>query len=344
MHRGTAGAFAKVVEPGHQHGMLKIIAGVLVGEHPEFHIVSVDQRHRVQLVVGCGRQDADPCAARVVFCERLVQVLGAGLARQQIQMQGQLHQHALLEIANRGDEHRAARQARVFHDFWNVFVLQTQPIQLECGRFAFFVGLNHAASAPRIAADRRQAQRKILRNQSGLNERANQRDGTSGVAARVGDPACLRDQRAMPRHEFGETKYPAGRGAVRGRGVDDLGADLACGPRRVVDHGDRFDSGVVVQAKHHQIDLCHQRAFGPSVLTQLGSDADQLDARHRLQAFPNLKAGGAGFAVNEDLVHGEFQLPSPKIPCKAEQSLVRCNMIHSMAVLSSARRRAHQLC
>ena len=75
-----------------------------------------------------------------------------------------------------------------------------------------------------------------------------------------------------------------------------------------VDHGDRLNGRVVVQAQNHQIDLRHQLAFGLGVLAPLGRDAQQFDARHRLKPFANLQAGGAGFAVDEDGCHGRFAL------------------------------------
>ena len=71
----------------------------------------------------------------------------------------------------------------------------------------------------------------------------------------------------------------------------------------LVDHGDRFARGIVVQAQDHQVDAGHQLALGRGVLAQLGRDAHQLDLRHLLEPLANLQAGGAGLAVDEDLGH-----------------------------------------
>jgi len=87
---------------------------------------------------------------------------------------------------------------------------------------------------------------------------------------------------------------------VRRGGVDDLGL----GAGQLVDQRDRLARGVVVQAKHHQVDAGHQFALGGRVLSQLGGDAHEFDLRHRLQTFADLEAGGAGFAVDENLGHG----------------------------------------
>ena len=51
-----------------------------------------------------------------------MQVSHSGLARQTVQMQRQLNQHALGKVADGGNEQRARRQAGVFDDFSDVFV------------------------------------------------------------------------------------------------------------------------------------------------------------------------------------------------------------------------------
>ena len=66
-----------------------------------------------------------------------------------------------------------------------------------------------------------------------------------------------------------------------------------------------------MQAEHYQVHLGHQRALGGSVLAQLWGNAHQLNAGHALEPFPNLQAGGAGFAVNEDFVHAELPFSEP---------------------------------
>ena len=66
-----------------------------------------------------------------------------------------------------------------------------------------------------------------------------------------------------------------------------------------------------MQAEDDQIHFRHQRAFGGSVFAQLGGNAHQFNAGHPLEPFPNLQAGGAGFAVNEDFVHAELSFSEP---------------------------------
>jgi hypothetical protein len=76
-----------------------------------------------------------------------------------------------------------------------------------------------------------------------------------------------------------------------------------------------------VQAQDHQVDAGHQFALGRRVLAPFGRDAHQLDLRHLLQPLPDLQAGGAGFAVNEDL--GHFSSCEGHIIC----DLKLCNMV-----------------
>jgi anaerobic glycerol-3-phosphate dehydrogenase len=45
--------------------------------------------------------------------------------------------------------------------------------------------------------------------------------------------------------------------------------------------------------------------FGVGVFAQRGVNAQQLQARHGAQAFADLQAGGAGFAVDKNLFHGK---------------------------------------
>jgi hypothetical protein len=87
---------------------------------------------------------------------------------------------------------------------------------------------------------------------------------------------------------------------VRRAGVDDAWPAA----RQLVDHRHRFARRVVVQAQNDQVDGGHDVALGGRVLAPRGVDADQLDAGQAVQPLANLQAGGAGFAVDENLCHG----------------------------------------
>ena len=181
---------------------------------------------------------------------------------------------------------------------------QTQAIDLKQGRGAGFVGLDHAAPATGVTTHRRQTQRKVSGDQAGVNQRADQRDSAGGVATGVGDAARALHGGLLAGGQFGKAVDPAGRGAVRGRGVNDLGAGLAAGRCHGINDGHCFAGSVIMQTQDDHIDPGHQRAFGGGVFAQFGGDADQLDAGHALQPFTDLQARGAGFAVDKNFGHG----------------------------------------
>ena len=222
------------------------------------------------------------------------------LARQQVQVHGQLHQHALAKIAHGGHEHRAARQARVAHDLRQVLVLEAQGIGLKQRRLAFFIGLDHGSAPAGIPAHRRQRQRKVARNQSRIHQRADQRDGAGGIAAGVGHAGGGRHGLALAGGQFRKTEHPVRRCAVGGGGIDDLG--FAAG--QAVNHGHGFDRRLIVEAQNHQVHLRHQVTLGLRVLAQLRRNTDHLHLWHLLQPLANLQARRAGFAVDEYLGHG----------------------------------------
>jgi hypothetical protein len=177
--------------------------------------------------------------------------------------------------------------------------LQAQRVGLEQRRLAALVFLDHRPAAAGIAAHRGQRHREIDRQDARIDQRTQHGDGAGRVAAGVADAVGLRYRLPVAFDQFGKAEHPAGRHAVRGGGVDDLGF-LG---RQLVDQRDRFAGRVVVQAQHHEVDAGHEFALGVHVLAQLGRDAHELDLRHRLQPLANLKAGGAGFAVDENLGH-----------------------------------------
>ena len=133
------------------------------------------------------------------------------------------------------------------------------------------------------------------REQAGLDQRAQQRNRASGVAARVGDAVGLAHCFGLAGAELGKTVDPARRHAVRGGRVD----DAWLGARQGIDHRDRLARRVVVQAQDDQIGLGHQRALGLRVLAALRGDAQQAHLGHQRQTFADLQTGGTGFAVDE---------------------------------------------
>jgi len=237
------------------------------------------------------------------------------LAWQGVQVQGQLDQHALLEVAHRRDEDRATREAGVGHDFRDVLVLQTERIELVGRCFTLLVGLDHGAATTGKAADGGQADRVIGGQHASIDQGAQHGDGAAGVTTRVGHALGIHHGLALIGCELGETEHPARCDAVRCGRIDDLG--LVAHHR--VDHGHRLARGVVVQAQNDQIHLGHEIAFGGRVLAAFGRDAHHLDGGHALQPLANLKSSGTGFAVDENLGHGRSAL-SVRVQESVQQS------------------------
>src|SRR5262249_33967835 len=63
---------------------------------------------------------------------------------------------------------------------------------------------------------------------------------------------------------------------------------------------DRLLGGVVRQTEHDEIDVGEHGLARGGVLAQRRIDARHLDARHARQPLADLKAGGAGLAVDKD--------------------------------------------
>ena len=236
----------------------------------------------------------------------VMQVGRLGGTRQGVQVQGQLHQHALAEVAHGGHEQGAACQAGAGHDLGDVLVLQAQCVGFVQGGFALLVGFDHGASAARVAAHRGQGHRVVLGQQAGIDQGAQQGDGARGVAARVGHATGLAHGLFLARGQLGKAIDPARAHAVGGRGIDDLGARATGAAFELVDQGHGLAGGVVVQAQNDQVDTGQQLALGGRVFAPLGGDAHQFDGRHVLQPLPDLQAGGACFAVNKNQGHGVF--------------------------------------
>ena len=225
---------------------------------------------------------------------------------------------------------------------------QTQAGDLKQRRGAGFVSFNHAAPAAGVTTHRRQTQSKVSRDQAGVNQRAYQGNGAGGVATGVGDAACALHGGLLAGGQFGKAVDPAGRGAVRRRGVNDLGAGLAAGRCHGVNDGHGFSGSVIMQAQNDHIDPGHQRAFGSRVFAQFGGNAHQLDAGHVLQPFTDLQARGAGFAVDKNFGHGvcsclrgAWRLMHwrwrAKAMCKLRAIMVHRSMLQLSAVKSGTR-------
>ncbi len=213
-------------------------------------------------------------------------------------MQWQLHQHALGKVAHRWGEQGAALQAAPMHDFGDMLVRQAQGVHFVRRGLTGLVGLNHGAAAAGVAADRRQAHRGLRRQQTRVNQRAQQRNGPRGVAAWVAHPLRLGDGLGLSGAQLGKTIHPPLGGAMCRGGVDHPGGGLPLIAQRL--HLGHAGAGVVVvQAQNGHVGLGEQRLFGLRVFALSRVDGEQRETGQVLQALPYVQPGGAGLAVNE---------------------------------------------
>ena len=116
------------------------------------------------------------------------------------------------------------------------------------------------------------------------------------MAAGIADLGGGSDRLRLPGDKLGKAVSPARRDPMGGGSVDD--------PRRVrahrVDQMRRLLGRLVRQAKDHDIDFAVELALCGRVLARLGRQAQELDAGNACELFPDLQAGGARFAIDED--------------------------------------------
>ena len=139
-----------------------------------------------------------------------------GLPGNVVEMQRHADQHALPEIADRRRENRPRGQAGIELDFRHVLVLEPKPIELERGRLARLIGLDHRLAAARIAADRADRNGRVLRHHAGVGQRAQKRDRPGRVTAGIADLVGFGDRLALPCDELRKAIDPAGRDPMGG--------------------------------------------------------------------------------------------------------------------------------
>ena len=180
-------------------------------------------------------------------------------------------------------------------DLRHMLVLQAQAIDLEgqsLRRERAFVSLNALASAPGVAGDGMDAHAGIGMQAARLDQRAQQRNRTRGVATRVADAHSLGDARRLPWRHLGKAVDPPRIGAMRRRGVDDAHA-------RIADARHRLARGFVGQAQHGHVALVDGGCTRGAVLAQGFWQRDEVDVPAPGQSGPYLQAGGALVTVDK---------------------------------------------
>ena len=227
-----------------------------------------------------------------------------------------------------------------------MLVLQLQAIELKRRATAPLMILDHRAAATGIAADCVDGDRVVGRNDPGIHQRADQANGTGGIATGIGDLARRSNAIGLARQHLGEAIGPVGVDAMGGARVQ----EFRCRVAQSVRQRGQLARRVVRQAKNDQIDLCHHVAACGRITTMLGRDALQSQVRQRAQAVTDAEARSACFAINEYPGHFARHGPTPfdralhRVDCAAKQGQIRYWCSAQPAPTMNARlplRRAH---
>ncbi len=116
------------------------------------------------------------------------------------------------------------------------------------------------------------------------------------MTARIADLAGFGDRFALPRDKLGKAIGPAGRDPMGRRRVDHTGAVRA----HRIDETRRLFRRLVRQAKDDDIDFAVELLLGGRVLARFGRKAHEFQAGDARELLPDLQAGGARLAVDED--------------------------------------------
>ena len=181
---------------------------------------------------------------------------------------------------------------------WNMLVVQAQAVEAKGAARAWRGGVlelgDHRPATAGITRHGVDRHRPGGRQQTGRDERTNQRDEPRRVAPRVGDAAGSDDGFALALRHFRESVGPA-RGCPVGAGrIDDphrLVFDQAGGlARRVVGQAQDDHVGDVEPVAARRQVLAHDRIY-----------RDQFDVAPRREPLADTKAGRPRLAVDEDL-------------------------------------------
>src|SRR5262245_21116756 len=111
-------------------------------------------------------------------------------------------------MPDRRHEDRPPRQPREAFDLRHMLVLETKRVQLEGRPAGAVMRLDHRSAAAGITTDRAYRDRVVGRNEPYLDERAQQADSASRVAAGIADLARYRDLPGLIGRHFRKAVRP----------------------------------------------------------------------------------------------------------------------------------------
>ena len=214
-----------------------------------------------------------------------------------------------------------------------MLVLEGQPVGQEFRRVVALrlIILDHLAAAAGIAGDAVHGDRKAGRDEPGLDQRTQRRDRPLRPAAGIGDQLRAGDRLRLLSVHLRKAVGPALGDAMRGRGVDHACAGVA-------DQRHAFLRRIVGQAEDGDVGLAQEIGACGRVLAALDRDRDDLDVVAAGKPRPDLQAGGAVFAVDEDLRFHASQNPANSVLYAACVIHFRSVVIQILKPRSSARR------
>ena len=297
LHRGARRPLAEIVEERDQTRL----ARRLRAEDIELHLVGAVQRLRLQAGEGgrlLQRGDRDEAFAVIAGGERGMDVGERRSAGQRVERERHLDDHALVVAADGGREDRAHGQSAMLHDLRHMLVQKRERIDARVvvavvRRVLVLEFGDQRLAAAGIAGDAEDGERRAGRHDAGRGERADEPDGAGRPAAGIGNAVRRGDPSPLALVHLRETEGPAVGGAMRGRGVDDPHAGAG-------NQADRLARRIVGQAEDDGVGAVEEFGAGRSVLALVGRDRQELEIGAAFQPLPDLQAGGAGLAVDED--------------------------------------------
>ena len=154
---------------------------------------------------------------------------------------------------------------------------------------------NRLFAAAGIPGERRGTELRVGTDDARGNEGRDEGDEAARVTTGVGDALGGNDALAQATY-LGKSVGPAGRGAVRGGGIDNdrVGVLHEC---------DRLDGGSVGQAEEGDVGRVEHLGTSDRVFAQLIGHAEQLDVGAAREPVVDAQTGSARLAVDEDLRH-----------------------------------------
>ena len=130
-------------------------------------------------------------------------------------MQRHTHQHALLEITDRGNKNRPLIKIGIGLQFRHMLVREAQTVKLEMRRGTRFISLDHGFASTRITRYRIHRDRIIDKNKTRVDQGSDQRNAARRIASGISYKMRAFNHIALRRMQFSKTIDPTGCNPMR---------------------------------------------------------------------------------------------------------------------------------